>query len=104
MNKKFSTLMAGLMLASAFSVSAQGSLGIPTSIDKYEDGKYYVLGDGNNVLTVVSDAGPRYGELAMVWQGNGSDYWDLANLFFPIARMYENRLVIPNGKAGCRIR
>ncbi len=78
MNKKFSTLMAGLMLASAFSVSAQGSLGIPTSIDKYEDGKYYVLGDGNNVLTVVSDAGPRYGELAMVWQGNGSDYWDLA--------------------------
>ena len=76
MNKKFSTLMAGLMLASAFSVSAQ--TGQPVGVDKYEDGKYYVLGDDkDNVLSVVSKAGPNYGELTMTWVGETSNYWNL---------------------------
>ena len=60
MNKKFSTLMAGLMLASAFSVaSAQDAA------KKYEDGKYYLLGNsaGDKFITVNSDAGSSYGEL-----------------------------------------
>ena len=62
MNKKFSTLMAGLMLASAFSVaSAQ------TSSAKYENGKYYMLGDVNgNVIVVNSQAGTNYGQLTLV--------------------------------------
>ena len=60
MNKKFSTLMAGLMLASAFSVaSAQNPSG------KYEDGKYYLLNGGGNgyFLSVVSTPGDNYGQL-----------------------------------------
>ena len=66
MNKKFSTLMAGLMLASAFSVNAQ-TTNEPTAVSKYVSGKYYVLGDATNVLTVVSDAkDDAYGELKMV--------------------------------------
>ncbi len=76
MNKKFSTLMASLMLASAFSVSAQ--VGHPIGVDKYEDGKYYVLGDDkDNVLSVVSKAGSNYGELTMTWVGDKPDYWNL---------------------------
>ena len=68
MNKKFSTLMAGLMLASAFSVNAQ------TASGKYEDGKYYVLGswDKSNgkpgkILSVESDrnAGASFGRLTL---------------------------------------
>ena len=63
MNKKFSTLMAGLMLASAFSVaSAQEASG------KYENGKYYVLAakgsTGNaSYISVVSEPGEQYGKL-----------------------------------------
>ena len=76
MNKKFSTLMDSLMLASAFSVSAQ--VGHPIGVDKYEDGKYYVLEDNNNnVLSVVYKAGSNYGELTMTWVGNKPDYWNL---------------------------
>ena len=68
MNKKFSTLMAGLMLASAFSVaSAQ------TATKEYKDGKYYLLGttsgtDIDKVLSVESDAKSttsEYGELSL---------------------------------------
>ena len=78
MNKKFSTLMAGLMLASAFSVSTQAA-NEPTAVSKYVSGKYYVLGDAttNNVLTVVSDAkDDAYGELKMVPRTGTS--WDLS--------------------------
>ena len=66
MNKKFSTLMASLMLASAFSVSAQ--VAVPSPVDEYEDGKYYVLGNGINALAVETTPGPNYGELKMIWQ------------------------------------
>ena len=63
MNKKFSTLMAGLMLASAFSVAdAQ------TASDKYENGKYYVLAAKGasgtaSYISVVSEPGEKYGQL-----------------------------------------
>ena len=71
MNKKFSTLMAGLMLASAFSVaSAQDAA------EKYEDGKYYLLGNSESgYLAVESNAaaGQKYGALEIV---NPED-WDL---------------------------
>ena len=59
MNKKFSTLMAGLMLASAFSVSAQ------KSVTEYKDGKYYLLGNSKGYISVNSEAGEKYGELSM---------------------------------------
>ena len=61
MNKKFSTLMAGLMLASAFSVaSAQ------TAAGKYENGKYYLLGNADKgYLTVDSESGANYGALSV---------------------------------------
>ena len=45
------------MLASAFSVSAQ------VASEKYEDGKYYLLGDGGNFISVVSTPGSEYGKL-----------------------------------------
>ena len=65
MNKKFSTLMAGLMLASAFSVANADVNN--TANGKYEDGKYYLLGDGNNFISVVSnpdgDGSNAYGDL-----------------------------------------
>ena len=93
MNKKFSTLMAGLMLASAFSV-ASAQTGDPTPKDKYEDGKYYVLGDDNgNVLTVVSTAGPEYGELKIVWRENQT--WNLGTTRDALWKV----TVVP-GKAG----
>ena len=66
MNKKFSTLMASLMLASAFSVNAQSGL------QKYEDGKYYLLAakkanaqadEKPSYISVSSDAGSTYGQL-----------------------------------------
>ena len=65
MNKKFSTLMAGLMLASAFTVNAQ------TASDKYEDGKYYMLGAiyGGNLeqyISVNSASDANYGKLNFV--------------------------------------
>ena len=64
MNKKFSTLMAGLMLASAFSVNAQ------TEAEKYENGKYYLLGNTTyGYLSVTSDAGDDYGQLDLVQSG-----------------------------------
>ena len=58
MNKKFSTLMAGLMLASAFSVADAQN---PAT--EYKDGKYYVLGDGTGYLSVESEVGEDYGKL-----------------------------------------
>ena len=80
MNKKFSTLMAGLMLASAFSVSAQ-TTNAPTEVAaKYETGKFYMLGDASNILTVVSSASDEdyaYGELKMVPRTNGGSDWTL---------------------------
>ena len=58
MNKKFSTLMAGLMLASAFSVAdAQ------TASGKYENGKYYLLETASGCISVVSEPGENYGQL-----------------------------------------
>ena len=61
MNKKFSTLMAGLMLASAFSVNSAMA---QTEAKEYKDGKFYLLKtDANNYLAVVSEAGANYGQL-----------------------------------------
>ena len=70
MNKKFSTLMAGLMLASAFSVNAQDV------VTKYEANKTYWLAIGaegstgsaaDKVIAVVSDpTAPNYGQLVSV--------------------------------------
>ena len=60
MNKKFSTLMAGLMLASAFSVGAQNYA------KEYENGKYYLLGkQGEGYLSVNSTPGSEYGKLSV---------------------------------------
>jgi len=85
MNKKFSTLMASLMLASAFSVSAQAAINnAPKPADKYVNGKYYMLGTGANVLAVESKADAEnyaYGELKMVdlnQPGNANEDWTLA--------------------------
>ena len=68
MNKKFSTLMAGLMLASAFSVASAHDL-----TGKYENGKYYMLAIGNDtgdaadkVLSVNSSTNGTYGQLSLV--------------------------------------
>ena len=62
MNKKFSTLLAGIMLASAFSVGAQ------TIQDKYEAGKSYLLGNATDgYLSIVSDPeNANYGQLKVV--------------------------------------
>ena len=79
MNKKFSTLMAGLMLASAFSVNAQGASNTPTAVEKYVDGKYFMLGNStsNKVLTVVSKTDGTYGELKMTEINPSSGDWSL---------------------------
>ena len=78
MNKKFSTLMAGLMLASAFSVADAQKV-----VEKYETSKAYWLGmsgtevtdaskfaisdDAGEVLAVVSNPShPDYGKLILV--------------------------------------
>ena len=70
MNKKFSTLMAGLMLASAFSVADAQKV-----VQKYETNKTYWLGintdtDASNVeevIAVVSDPkDSKYGQLVLV--------------------------------------
>ncbi len=94
MNKKFSTLMASLMLASAFSVTS-AQTGQPSAVEKYEDGKYYVLGNGHNALAVESQAGPNYGELKMIWQDGASDWNDLAKIRSALWKV----TVVP-GKAG----
>ena len=66
MNKKFSTLMAGLMLASAFSANAVIDKG---NNAKYENGKYYLLGNGRSYISVVSnpdgDTDGAYGDLVL---------------------------------------
>ncbi|HIX73875.1 MAG TPA: hypothetical protein H9977_02345, partial [Candidatus Parabacteroides intestinipullorum] len=67
MNKKFSTLMAGLMLASAFSVNAADEV---ASL-KYENGKYYLLGNGTNYISVNSEAGEDFGKLT--WEKMPAD-------------------------------
>ncbi len=64
MNKKFSTLMAGLMLASAFSVADAQN---PAT--EYKDGKYYLLGDGSGYITVNSVPGSTYGKLSFDTDG-----------------------------------
>ena len=75
MNKKFSTLMAGLMLASAFSVAeAQTSNTNYGVVSKYETNKTYYLGynanasdDPTTVLAVVSNPNAsNYGQLILV--------------------------------------
>ena len=78
MNKKFSTLMAGLMLASAFSVADAQNV-----VEKYETSKTYWLGihqsgkvapsakgaTVNKVIAVVSNpSNPKYGQLILVGQ------------------------------------
>ena len=79
MNKKFSTLMAGLMLASAFSVNALGASNTPTAVEKYVDGKYFMLGNSisKKVLTVVSKTDGTYGELKMTDINPSSGDWSL---------------------------
>ena len=70
MNKKFSTLMAGLMLASAFSVNAQivdTSSPYTNGAGSYQNGKYYLLGDGTDFLSVSSNTEDgSYGKLNFV--------------------------------------
>ena len=74
MNKKFSTLMAGLMLASAFSVADAQNV-----VQKYETNKTYWLGIGSsknttgkntpvdNVIAVVSNPqSDQYGQLIQI--------------------------------------
>ena len=56
MNKKFSTLLAGLMLATAFSAGAQ--------VEKYENGKSYLL---------VTKAGQSPVEYALTVESNATD-------------------------------
>ena len=92
MNKKFSTLMASLMLASAFSVSAQ--TGTPSPVEKYENGKYYMLGGPYNVLAVKSDAseGKNYGELELI---SKNSEWTLAD-----TRRALWQVTVVEGKAG----
>ena len=102
MNKKFSTLMAGLMLASAFSVSAQSITNAPTKTDKYVNGKYYMLGTDDNVLAVQSDATAgsnyAYGELKMV----DLDQPGVANADWTLAQTREAlwQVTITSGEAG----
>ena len=63
MNKRFSTLLAGLMLASAFSAGAQ--------VKKYESGKSYLIGNNSYVLAVESDVtSGNYGDLSVVAKGS----------------------------------
>ena len=64
MNKKFSTLMAGLMLASAFSVNAANEV----AATSYQNGKYYLLGNAKGYLSVASetDGTTTYGKLNLV--------------------------------------
>ena len=77
MNKKFSTLMAGLMLASAFSVNAANP------VEKYEANKGYRLqilssgaptGRNGDVIAVVSNPeSPMYGQLIQVSESSLTD-------------------------------
>ena len=61
MNKKFSTLMAGLMLASAFSVASAQQLE-----DEYVNGKYYLLGNTTDgFISINSTPGSNYGRLTL---------------------------------------
>ena len=72
MNKKFSTLMAGLMLASAFSVASAQDYA-----KEYEDGKYYLLGNSSDgYLSVESEAGETYGTLSVYKPASGES-WNL---------------------------
>ena len=75
MNKKFSTLMAGLMLASAFSVADAQKV-----VKKYETSKTYWLGISANttqvgeVIAVVSNPqSDKYGQLILVNQDQLND-------------------------------
>ena len=75
MNKKFSTLMAGLMLASAFSVADAQNV-----VKKYETGKTYWLGlestttTVDKVIAVVSNPqSDKYGQLILVGQDQLND-------------------------------
>ncbi len=99
MNKKFSTLMASLMLASAFSVSAQTGNPTPSQTDKYEDGKYYLLGSHDNgFLAVNSDPqSPDYGALSLIdpVHASTSKPWDLYN-----TRSALWKVTVTEGKAG----
>ncbi|WP_165154455.1 hypothetical protein, partial [Parabacteroides sp. ZJ-118] len=86
MNKKFSTLLVGLMLASAMSVGAQNENPKvpedpkvqedqkedqkedpkPQAVQKYESNKTYLLGDGKDFISVVSTPGEDYGKLVLL--------------------------------------
>ena len=75
MNKKFSTLMAGLMLASAFSVASAQTGTTYDVVSKYETSKTYYLGfnesssasEASTVLAVVSNPNAsNYGQLILV--------------------------------------
>ncbi len=73
MNKKFSTLMAGLMLASAFSVNAA----------EYKDGKFYLLQTGSGAISVVSEPGANYGQLYL--DSNVSGLTDTRNSLWKVS-------------------
>ena len=65
MNKKFSTLLAGALLMSAFSASAQQTI-TGAATGKYEAGKSYLLGNGSVYLTVGTVPGSStYGQLSV---------------------------------------
>ena len=91
MNKKFSTLMASMMLVSAFSVNAQ-TTNAPEAADKYVNGKYYMLGNASNVLIVESTAQSAYGELAVT---STSQTWTLDE-----TRRALWKVTVTNGEAG----
>ena len=100
MNKKFSTLMASLMLASAFSVSAQTGNPTPSQTDKYEDGKYYLLGSyDKGFLAVNSDPqSSYYGALSLIDPVNTpsiSKPWNLND-----TRSALWKVTVTEGKAG----
>ena len=86
MNKKFSTLMASLMLASAFSVSAQ------TEAEKYENGKYYLLGSDTDskYISVVSTPGASYGTLQYVTIGTNPTLNETRNALWQVTVTKEN--------------
>ena len=65
--------MAGLMLASAFSVNAA----------EYKDGKFYLLQTGSGAISVVSEPGANYGQLYL--DSNVSGLTDTRNSLWKVS-------------------
>ena len=68
MNKKFSTFLTALGLASVvLTPSVQAAMGNPSrTVSTIEDGKYYQLSDGSNNVLVMVDNGSNGYTLQMV--------------------------------------